>query len=162
MVAVDDDEREVALELVVGRAHRLDEVAFVVALDEVRDDLRVGLRREGVAVGFERLAQLAEVLDDPVQDDGDLLLRAARQRMGVLVGDFPVRRPTRVADAGGRGGAVAARGLLQLLEVADRSDVVETALLEQADARRVVAAVLESLETLEQQLLRSPRARRSR
>ena len=43
MVAVDDDEGEVALELGVGRAHGLGEVALVVALDEVRDDLGVGL-----------------------------------------------------------------------------------------------------------------------
>ena len=134
MVAVDDDEGEVALELVVGRAHRLDEVAFVVALDEVRDDLRVGLRREGVAVGFERLAQLAEVLDDPVQDDGDLLLRAARQRMGVFVGDFPVRGPARVADAGGRPEPFRPR-LLQLIGFRPLGRGRDR-LLDQADARR--------------------------
>ena len=43
MVAVDDDEREVALELAVGGTNRLGEVAVVVALDQVDDDLGVRL-----------------------------------------------------------------------------------------------------------------------
>ena len=53
MVVVDHDEREVALELVERATHSLDEVAVVVALDEVSDRLRVRLGREGVAVGGE-------------------------------------------------------------------------------------------------------------
>ena len=35
----------------VSGAHRFDEVTLVVTLDEVRDDLGVGLRRERVVVG---------------------------------------------------------------------------------------------------------------
>jgi propanediol dehydratase small subunit len=146
---VDDDEGEMALELGVRRAHRLGEVARVVALDEVRDDLCVGLGREHVAGGRKRVAKLTEVLDDPVQDDRDLVLDAAGQRMGVLVGDLAVRRPARVADAGRRRRAVEFRRFLELVEVPDRSDVVETLVLDQAEPGRVVAAVLESLEALE-------------
>ena len=56
MVGVDDDEREVALQLGEGPGNRLDEVAGVVALDQVRDRLGVGLRGEHVAVGGEALA----------------------------------------------------------------------------------------------------------
>ena len=43
MVVVDHDEREVALELVEREANGLDEIALVVALDEMRDRLGVGL-----------------------------------------------------------------------------------------------------------------------
>ena len=50
MVVVDHDEGEVALELVEREPHGLDQVALVVALDEMRDRLRVRLRRERVAV----------------------------------------------------------------------------------------------------------------
>ena len=50
VVAVDRDEREVALELAVGAPDGLDEVAVVVLLDQVRDRLGVGLRREDVAL----------------------------------------------------------------------------------------------------------------
>ena len=49
MVAMVDDEREMPLELWYA-AGRLDEVALVVALDEVGDRLGVRLRRQRVAV----------------------------------------------------------------------------------------------------------------
>ena len=78
VVVVDGDEREVALELRVRGAHRVDEVALVVALDQVDDDLGVRLGAEAVAVGLKRLLQLAVVLDDPVQDDRDLVVRRTR------------------------------------------------------------------------------------
>ena len=44
MVVVDDDEGEVPLELGEREANGLDEVALVVALDEMRDGLGVRLR----------------------------------------------------------------------------------------------------------------------
>ena len=65
------DEREVALEVVVGEAHGLDQVAVVVDGDEVGDDLGVGLRGEDGAAGLEALAQREVVLDDAVDDDVD-------------------------------------------------------------------------------------------
>ena len=51
MVVVDDDEGEVAFEPQVRGAHRLDEIAVVGVLDQVRDDLGVRLRGEGVPGG---------------------------------------------------------------------------------------------------------------
>ena len=51
VVAVDDDESKMPFELAEREPHRLDEVALVVALDEVGHRLRVGLGGEGVAVG---------------------------------------------------------------------------------------------------------------
>ena len=50
MVVVDRDECEVPLELGEGETHRLDEVSLVVALDEMRHRLGVGLGAEGVTV----------------------------------------------------------------------------------------------------------------
>ena len=72
VVVMDHDEREVALELVERETHSLDEIALVVALDEMSDRLRVRLGRERVAVGSEARRQLAVVLDDPVEDDREL------------------------------------------------------------------------------------------
>ena len=76
VLAVEDDEREVPLQLGVGGAHRGDEVALVVALDEVRDDLGVRLGRELVAFPQQRRLQLAVVLDDPVEHEVDVALQA--------------------------------------------------------------------------------------
>ena len=52
---------------------------------------------------MQALAQLAVVLDDPVEDDRELAAVAAGERMRVPLGDAAVRRPARVAEAGGRG-----------------------------------------------------------
>jgi hypothetical protein len=54
VVVMDDNEREVALELLVHGAYGLDEVSLVAALDQMDDHLGVGLRVEGVTVGAER------------------------------------------------------------------------------------------------------------
>ena len=55
VVVVDHDEGEVALELAVSGAHRLDQIALVVALDEVDDDLGVGLGAEAWPSSIEGL-----------------------------------------------------------------------------------------------------------
>ena len=79
-------------------AHRSDEIALVVALDEVREHLGVGLAAKRVPFADQLGAQRGVVLDDPVVDDGDLR-RAVQMRVRVLIGGPAVRRPARVADA---------------------------------------------------------------
>jgi hypothetical protein len=63
-----------------------------------------------------------------------------------------------MADPGHRGRAVELRPRLQLIEIADRADVLEALVLEQSDAGRVVASVFETLEPVKEELLRRPRA----
>jgi hypothetical protein len=157
MVAVDDDEREVALELRECLAHGLDEVALVVPLDEVGDRLGIRLGAVRVAVLGEARPQLAVVLDDAVEHDRDALRFAARERMGVLLGDGTVRGPARVPETGRRRGAVGAGALLQVAERTDCSDVVEPVAFQERDARGVVAPVLETLEPLQEKPLALPR-----
>jgi hypothetical protein len=154
MVVMDDDEREVPFELGVRLLHRGDEIAVVIALDEMHDDFRVGLRGKRVSFGEQRLPQFAVVLDDPVEHDRELVLVATGQRMRVLLGDAAVRRPARVAEPVRRFGAVRARGLLQDLEVANRANVFEPVGFTQREARGVVAAVFEALQPLQEQRLR--------
>ena len=121
------------------------------------DDFGVGLGREGVPVGDQLRRQLAVVLDDPVQDDRDLRGVAAGQRMRVLLGDAAVRRPARVTEAVCVRPGVRAGRVLQVLEVADRANVLEPVVLAQRDAGRVVAAVLEAAQPFEQERLRLSR-----
>ena len=153
VVVMDDDEREMSLEVVEREPDGLDEIALVVALDQVGDGLRVGLGRERVAVGREALLELAVVLDDAVEDDRELVRGAAGERVCVLLGDAAVRGPARVAEARRRGRAVRSGARLQIVEGADRADVVETRVLEERDAGGVVAAVLQALEAVEQERL---------
>jgi hypothetical protein len=112
VVVVDDHECVVALELPIRLARRLEQVALVVALDQVDDDFGIGLGVEGVAVGLERGLQLAVVLDDAVEHDRDLAVVAAGQRVRVLQVHRAVGGPARVPEARGRGGAVRACLLL--------------------------------------------------
>ena len=156
MVAVDDNEGEVPFELSIGSADGIDEVAFVVALHEMHDHFGVGLGRELVPIRLQRALQLAEVLDDPVQDDRGLALVAARQRVRVHLGDPAVGCPARVAEPRRGLRAVVLCDALQVGEIADRADVVETFLLEQCEPGRVIASILEALQAMNEERLRSP------
>ena len=156
MIPMHDHESEMALQLRVRGTHRFDEIPAVVPLDQMDDGLGVGLRGEHMPVLLERLLQLAVVLDDSVEHDRDLILGRAGQRMRVLDRDAPVGRPAGVADADPRVRAVRSGCGLELVEVADRPHVVEPVRLEQAKTGGVVAAVLETLETAKQQILRGP------
>ena len=153
MVAVDHDEREMPFELGERSADGLDEIALVVVLDEMRHGLGVGFRREPVPVGRQALDQLPVVLDDPVQHDRDPARLAAGQRVRVLLGDPAVRRPARVPEPGRGRRAARPRALDQVSERPDGAYVLEAVLLEERDARGVVAAVLEALEPLQEQRL---------
>ena len=141
----------------VGLAEGGDEVALVVALDQVRDHLGVGLRRERVPVGDERLLELAVVLDDPVQDDRHRGVVAAGERVRVLERDARRASPSACVRRRSSTSERVRLGLpLQLLEVADGAEVVEPVRLEQREPRGVVAAVLEPLEPLEREAAYRP------
>jgi hypothetical protein len=111
LVLVHHDEGIGALELAEGVPNRVGEVAPVALLDQVGDRLGVGLGGERVAACLEPVAELAEVLDDPVVDHGDRA-GAVLMRMGVQVVRPAVGRPPGVGQADrGVGGPVHERGL---------------------------------------------------
>ena len=140
-------------------AHRLHEVAGlgVRLLDQVREHLGVGVAREDVAAALELLAQLSEVLDDAVVDDGDAAV-AARVRVRVGGRGAAVRRPAGVADAAG-GLVIDVRELRfetgDLAHAAEHIDGGLAGPLElERDACGVVSAVLEALESRDEDVLR--------
>ena len=125
-------------------------------LDEVGDRLGVGLGGQRVAARLEPVAQLAEVLDDPVVDDRDLA-GAVLVGMGVEVVRPAVGRPARVGEAD--------RGVRRpvgdrRLEVGQLAgpllDEQVARVVDEGDAGRVVAAVLEALEPFDQDRARLP------
>ena len=127
-------------------------VAFVVRLEQVGDDLGVRLGAEHVAVGDQPLLQHHVVLHDAVEHDREAVV-AARERVRVGLRRTAVGGPARVPDAGRRRRAVRARDLLQDAQIADRADDLELIAVDQRDARRVVAAILETLQPADQERL---------
>src|SRR5205823_2824827 len=153
---VDRDDREMTFELRVHARERPREIAVVLALEQVDDDLCVGVGRERVTSRGESALQLAVVLDDSVEDDRELAGVATGQRVCVLLVDRAVRRPAGVTETVPRDRTVRTGRLDEVLEIPDGADVVETAVLAEGDARRVVAAVLEPAQSAEQERLRLP------
>ncbi len=158
LVHVRDDEGEVAAE---ARQHLADgrrQVAPVLAGDQVRDDLGVGVGVEDDAQVLQLGAQLQVVLDDPVHHHEHRAVGAG-VRVGVLGGHAAVRGPARVPEPGGRRrGGVRAGDVAQLREVADGAHRLDqpVVLREEGEAGGVVPAVLEALEAGEDQLTARP------
>jgi hypothetical protein len=109
LVAADHGDGVGAVQLQHRGLHGLEQVAVVEAVDQVGDDLGVGLALEHVALGFERGAQRLVVFDDAVVHQRDAAgaraLRigagaVAEMRVGVVHRRRAVRGPARVGDAG--------------------------------------------------------------
>src|SRR5665647_2168142 len=132
-----------------ARGHEFkSETVADVLLDEVHHYLGVGLALELMPARAELGAQLLVVLDDAIDDDRDLA-RAIVVRVRILVTRPAVRGPARVAEAHDGLGRVGPGRREQGVEVADRTYRLEAVGLHEDDAGRVVAAVLEASEAVE-------------
>src|SRR5258706_6352619 len=151
---VDHRDRARALEPAERAAHRLLQrrAALARLVDQVRDDLGVGVALEHAAVGFERGAQRAEVLDDAVADHRDA---AGHVRVRVALGGFPVSRPAGVSDADRAGQRHLAQHALEVHELPLSANHAQLAVYEHRYAGRVVAAVLEAPQAVEDHVLRA-------
>ena len=138
----DDGERERAAQPVQRRLGRLDgrQTLIEVVADEVEHRLGVGLGLELVALRRQLVRNSLEILDDAVVHHGHALVHV---RMGVALHRLAVRRPARVADARTPLQGLIGEPQLQVLELALGAPAVEVAVLDGGDPRRVVAAVLE-------------------
>src|SRR5262249_44095236 len=116
-------------------------------VDEVGDDLGVGLRGERAPLGDELGAQRAVVLDDAVVHHAD-----ARDlvRVGVLVGGLAVGGPAGVADAELPRRRRGAQQALQGVELAAAADDLALTAVPDGDAGRVVAPVFQPAQPREQ------------
>ena len=154
---VHDREGVGAFEQAEGMAHGVGEVTRIRLFDEVRDGLRVCLRRQDVPARLESIAQLAEVLDDPVVDDGDLA-GAIAMRVSVQVVRTAVGRPAGMGEADRSMGRAVGDGGLEVDQLAGPLlDEQVAGVVHQRDPGRIVAAVLEPLEALDQDRARLAR-----
>ena len=156
VLGVDGDEREGTLEAAADVLHgdRQVDTRLELLLQQVRRHLGVGVGGHLDALGLEALAQLGEVLDDPVVHERDAAL-AAEVRVGVAVGRRAVRGPAGVADAGGhlrqRG---VGDGLLEVGQLAGLLVGQQRPVEHERDPGGVVAAVLEPSQALDHHVLR--------
>src|SRR5581483_4810256 len=117
----------------------------LLLLDQMRDDLGVGVRGEGVSSLLQPGSKRWEVLYDPVVDDR-YPPPAVDVRMGVHIVRHPVGRPPRVADPDATGRSVVSlERPLELPELADALDDPQLS-VEQRHPGRVVAPVLEAAQ----------------
>ena len=141
-----------------GLLHRAQQVALVQVVHEMRNHLGVGLAGEGVAAGLQFLPQLLVVLDDAVVYQGDPTdcalgrMRARRKvRVRVVHRRRAVGGPPGVRDAGARGHAVGCGLLLKFRHTGGAAGALQTAILVHGHAAGVIAAVLQALESLDQE-----------
>jgi len=149
----DDDQAERAAQFVDRQPHGLGQIALVKTRDQMRDDFGVGLRAELDPFGVEQLAQRLVVLDDAVVDDGDLAA-GVQVRVRVELRDAAVSRPARVRDADRPALRRRRPVALQPGDHADALANVERPILDQRNPGRIVAAIFEALQAVDQETAR--------
>src|SRR6185436_19454770 len=97
---------------------------------------------EGVALLLELALQRQVVLDDAVVDDDDAA-GAVAMRMRVLFGRPTVRRPSRVAEAVPAVDGIPGQDVLEPGEFPGAAPDVDLPVVDDRDARGVIAAILE-------------------
>src|SRR6185369_11361434 len=123
--------------------------ALDLARDEVADDLGVGLAFEPAPFGDQLVAQGFEVLDDAVVDECDWA-----DDVGVRIADGgrTMRRPACMGDAGNAMERIFGKLTGEVVELPLGPPTLELAVVDGADARGIIAAILQPLEAVEQPL----------
>ena len=150
IVGREQHEREEPADAFHRTQHRLFEaVVPPFLLDEMRDDLGVGLRAERVALGDELALDLEIVFDDAVVDNDDTA-RAVAMRMRVLFSRAAMRGPSRMAKAIDADERLSLNGVFEVDQFARAAPHFDRAVLHDGDAGGVIAAILELAQSLDQ------------
>ena len=113
------------------------------------DDLGVGLALERPPFGNELIAQRLEILDDAVVDERNV---ADDVRVRIADGRRAMRSPARMGDAGDAVERVLFQLSREIVELALGAPADKLAILDRANAGRVIAAIFEPLQAVEQPL----------
>ena len=118
-------------------------------MDPVHDDFGVGIGVERVPQRDQLGAQRLVILDDAVVHYRDAV--AGNVRVRIAGRRFAVRRPARMGNAGVSSDGMADERIRKRLDLADRAHPLELArAVDDREAGRIVAAILESAQALEQ------------
>src|SRR5262249_16129040 len=112
------------------------------------DDLGIGIGAERRAGFLQLLAQLAEILDDAVVDDGEAL---GGMWVRVIFGRSTVGSPARVADADRAGERLAREPGFEIAQLALGTPACTMPGFGSGDTGRVIAAIFEPLERIDEQ-----------
>ena len=144
------DQREGAAQPFHRLAHRLlgRHLALEKRGEELRHHFGVGVAVEAAALGHKLVLQFLEVLDDAVVHDRHPV---GGDGMGVALRRLAVGRPARVADADRARQRLRAEPRLEVDQLALGAAAIDVAVDQGGDARRVVAAIFQPLQRLDQQ-----------
>ncbi len=117
--------------------------------EQLRHHFRIGLGGEGRALGLQLLAQLGEILDDAVVNDGDAI---DEMRMGIGFVRNPMRCPAGVRNAGDAGKRLFGEFLLQIEELALGAAAVHCAIMDRCNACGVIAPIFQPLQRIHKAL----------
>ena len=115
--------------------------------DEMGHDLGIRIRDEFIARALEPLADRFVVLDDAVVHHRQI---AGEMRVCIALGGRAVRCPARVRDARLAADVLGARLRRELGDASGRTHALQAGAVHHRDARRVVAAILEAPQSLDQ------------
>ena len=150
MPGEDQRQRECAFqpcESALRRLHRILALRQVMG-DEMRDNFGIGLRDKAALVIFQFGLQRRVIFDDAVMDDGDTL---RRMRVGVVFRRPAMCRPARMADAGRAGQCLFLQLGVEIAELSFGAAAFDMAVRKRRDAGRIIAAIFEAAQPLNQQ-----------
>ena len=135
-------------------AQSFEGLTLIAAVDELDQDLGVGLALKGIALGHKPLLQHTIVLDDAVVDDAH---PGRGMRVAVHIAGLPMGRPPGVADAAAAPGqSLHRQPLAQLRQTTLALDHPDAALQSQGHTGGIIAAVLQLFQTIQQNILCIP------
>ena len=151
MIDVHHGDAERALHLQQGLLHGRLEIALVVGLDEMGEHFRVGLGLELVARFQQPFFQQQVVFNNAIVDQEELAA-AIRVRVSIHHAGLAVRGPARVGDSRHALGSGVPHLAFEFGDLADGPGKIGRAIRNE-NAARIVAAVLQPLQSLNQDFL---------
>ena len=128
--------------------HSRQQVARIQKVHQMGDDFGVGLAFKGIALQLQLLAQLFKIFNDAVVHQSHTAL--AEMRVGVVHHGRAMRGPAGVRNASGALDGTLRHLLGQLGHARGAAGAAQRAASMNRNATRVVAAVLQALQTLHQ------------
>ena len=148
VIGRDHGQGEHPAQLFQGFEHGRFKVPVEVLLNQVRDDLGIGIRCELVTLRAERSFDGKVVLDDAVVDDHDSPLAVA-VRVGVLFGRATVCGPAGVSESVSSTQRLLGEKRLQIRQLPGTTTELHFPVVDHRDAGRIVASILKAAEPAE-------------